>query len=366
MCQLSSGSAECGVRQTKSEIMSSTVISSVIVINHSWLKRYGTEEAHDFISIANNELEDEIKQLSSKFFLNSYLNKKLAVSIKYVSEEKYGNEIHKNNRFFTLASIPKTYIEISVTLNYTKKEILNFKKHFGLASTSKDRFLMDMRSRVAEQLDELVWDILIYIELSKLGVVSFSDRYIFYDNIFHRETKRFRTPVREAIQLSSKHSWPPLATIPLSNIVKWLSINKPERVIARTMLDKAVASFSNLASDKSHLKLIWALIGLETLYCSGNSGLQAQLIEKSETFLGKRTAYKKVFPKMYNYRSRLVHGEIPIPFPNKTDYDESLELSVENDEYEIIAIGILLSTLQKMCNESLKELNFSYQLVKNA
>lgn len=50
--------------------------------------------------------------------------------------------------------------------------------------------------------------------------------------------------------------------------------------------------------------------GLEALYCQGNSNLPGQLNVKSTLLLGDRVSFKKDFNKMYDYRSRFVHGDL--------------------------------------------------------
>ena len=64
--------------------------------------------------------------------------------------------------------------------------------------------------------------------------------------------------------------------------------------------------------SESSLNLAWVLLGLEALYCTGNVGLREQLVAKSELVLGPRVENKKAFGAMYDFRSRLLHGDMDL------------------------------------------------------
>ena len=109
--------------------------------------------------------------------------------------------------------------------------------------------------------------------------------------------------------------------------------------------------------DENELALVWALIGLEALYGKGNVGLKSQLIEKTESLLGKMTMFKKEFGQMYDFRSRLVHGDKNFHFKGFERIPEdgfSSQLRVSED----LAITTLISTLKHMCSNNVHELNF--------
>ena len=131
---------------------------------------------------------------------------------------------------------------------------------------------------------------------------------------------------------------------------------------------RAIAALSYLikhkAKDEHELALVWALLGLEALYGDSNVGLKAQLLGKSEAFLGPREVNKKKFGWMYDFRSRLIHGDVDLPFAHN-DFDATPEFEgfwADLWECETLATAILLATLQKLCLAKAYRLEFNYSV----
>lgn len=90
------------------------------------------------------------------------------------------------------------------------------------------------------------------------------------------------------------------------------------------------------------------MVGLEALYAEGTEGLRRQILQKSEITLGPRTAFKKQFERIYEVRSRFIHGDTPFPLA----YSESTS-AVEAQGREIgeafgLAQAMLLGSLQRL------------------
>ena len=109
---------------------------------------------------------------------------------------------------------------------------------------------------------------------------------------------------------------------------------------------------------------MWALLGLEALYGHGNVGLKTQILEKSEALLGPRHENKKLFGWMYDFRSRLLHGDMDLLYQHNThDADPTYEkIWKELYECESLATAMLLSTLQNMCQRNSYSLEFCFTL----
>ena len=105
--------------------------------------------------------------------------------------------------------------------------------------------------------------------------------------------------------------------------------------MVRGRVGRAISASSYLikqqAYDVSPVDLVWALLAIEALSATGNEGLKNQLMTKSELLLGKRFAYKKRFQRIYDFRSRFVHGDIDFGV-----------------EYSLIMTIILLSTRMRL------------------
>src|SRR5690606_25516916 len=94
----------------------------------------------------------------------------------------------------------------------------------------------------------------------------------------------------------------------------------------------------------------------------GTSNLQDQINKKSQIFLGERQEFKKHFTKLYNYRSRFIHGEINFIHKYFTeDATDNLESYYDEFmEYKDFAVSMLLATLQKLIQENRHEIAFEY------
>ena len=109
--------------------------------------------------------------------------------------------------------------------------------------------------------------------------------------------------------------------------------------------------------------MFWALIGIETLYCSGKEGLSEQIFNKTQVVLGEIKDYKKRVKQMYDFRSRLVHGDLDVS-PLHYDLDDVDEQQFQQNLYDsaILAVAILTTTLQQMVKRDKVNLRFQYVL----
>jgi hypothetical protein len=108
--------------------------------------------------------------------------------------------------------------------------------------------------------------------------------------------------------------------------------------------------------------MFWALLGLEALYGRGRDGLADQLRSKSEVFLGAPAAHRRVISKMYDFRSRFIHGDLDVPF-QAAPFDELSGFTERLDEAELTGIALLVSSLQTLAAANQQELEFKYTLV---
>lgn len=133
-------------------------------------------------------------------------------------------------------------------------------------------------------------------------------------------------------------------------------------------LGRSLAALSHLTApdlrETSSIELVWVLLGLEALYSRGNVGLKDQLLGKSEALLGPRTENKRAFGAVYDFRSRLLHGDVDLPlrFTEFNAVQKFEDYHTELWRNEKLALAVLLATLQWMVVAKVKELNFEYAL----
>jgi len=122
--------------------------------------------------------------------------------------------------------------------------------------------------------------------------------------------------------------------------------------------------FHDVLGKDSYADILWIMIGLEALYCQGNSNVFGQLNVKSALLLGKRVSFKKEFNKMYDYRSRFVHGDLN--FQNQYTYvDSSEKVDLHLDDFwsvRALALATFIATLQRLVMENWSSISFEYIL----
>lgn len=172
-----------------------------------------------------------------------------------------------------------------------------------------------------------------------------------------------------ALMLADRLGWPPTRVLPLREVLAWMEdVPGWNRGFGQGRVGRAVAAFSHIVSlrggfDAEHL--LWALMGLEALYAYGKEGLRAQLVAKSQVLLGPPTSDKKRFGKMYDYRSRLVHGDLDLPFAGRRlSDDEARHFTHETDESGRLATVVLLASIQALIARNWHALEFDYHIVE--
>jgi hypothetical protein len=160
----------------------------------------------------------------------------------------------------------------------------------------------------------------------------------------------------DTTEVSAELGWPTIRKLNAELVYKWITaLPGWKEGYGKGQAGRALAALAQLVAEQrgGPVTLVWALVGLESLYGSRSGPLAEQILEKSESFLGPRLANKKVFAQMYNFRSRFVHGDLDLPFPYRETADDSPFDSYDSYAYpmdynEIVATAMLLASLQEL------------------
>jgi hypothetical protein len=227
---------------------------------------------------------------------------------------------------------------------------------------SDDQLLHVYKDFVVSTLSDYAFLFSLAANIAKPGSFQFKKRHLFQNRSLIRTVGGTMNSFDHAVEISKKYAWPPISPLSVYRVWDWL-LEIPGFTLgeSKSTLGRAVGALSYLLhedyKDGNDLALVWALIGLEALYGKGNVSLKSQLMEKTEAFLGPRTAFKREFGNMYDFRSRLVHGDKNFNFKgfeSNTDSDFSKKMMDSED----FAVTSLISTLQRMCSLGLRELKF--------
>lgn len=310
--------------------------------------------------------------------------------------ESWGGNLSFNNEYFLLGS------KLIISVYKDPTEYIPFKKYFkphrvrsyyllvfkvdgGICETSISK-LIDSIPKDEKYRDELIAHYKndlpitsIFLEIHNFflvaniafpGALSTQKGISFIANKKYEEIEGFYAEdLYGALVTAERLKWPKLLRVSILDTWNWLnSSNIIESGLGKNSLGRALAAFSQLTkgsfAENSTLNIIWALLALEAIYTKGNIGLKEQLASKTEVLLGKKEENKKAFGKMYDFRSRLVHGDIDIPLRYSL-YDGTLEFeNFHMDLYESshIAIATLIATFQKLIKNNWKGLEFKYSV----
>lgn len=164
-------------------------------------------------------------------------------------------------------------------------------------------------------------------------------------------------------------AWPPLQLIDPIHISDWKTLLEffNERG-ASTSLKKALSAFTHLIGNGGGAEigelLFWAVQGLEAFYCRGNGDLRKQLSEKSKIFLGPWEDKNNIVGKLYDIRSKFVHGDFDLVRWNNRNDIENQDKKNDSDLHNAASLGIrmLFATLQKAAVNHYSIVEFEYLL----
>ncbi len=119
----------------------------------------------------------------------------------------------------------------------------------------------------------------------------------------------------EATEYALSIGWPPIKALNILEVWNWISTKKGfMEGFGGGPTGRALNAFTHLLLPASIIdegtELFWSMVGLEALYTKGSSGIQEQVREKSQLLLGAQNSHKKEITRMYDLRSRFVHGDL--------------------------------------------------------
>lgn len=174
--------------------------------------------------------------------------------------------------------------------------------------------------------------------LSRPGCYIFDKAKTFIDGTPIEEVKgTFRLQIADCCD-DLQNSWPRLHLLNLLDIIKWIKkISAFTPPVARTRLQRSFAAFTYLLRhrDKESLGelLFRAMQGLEAFYCDGVGDLRKQISDKTKIWLGLTQNPSNIVGKLYDLRSKYVHGSAPMPYAVSIEDPEEQEPSAMLEFY---------------------------------
>ncbi len=243
----------------------------------------------------------------------------------------------------------------------------DYRTYFGVSEDKK----YHVQSWVYEYRIEfrtIVCNLISMILIAKIGVLRPSAGFVFQDGVFKEKTIDFSNEFFFVRYEVEKFNWLKFKNLSIAQCWHWYlnKISTPGQ-LSGNKIELAINSISHILKKSHFEQLFWIMIALEALYVKGNNGISEQMKTKVQLFLGEMIDYKKKLNKMYEYRSKFVHGKVNIPSvyselePDESDkdYNKHLENIFETSNF---ALAILLATLQKLIVENREDLEYGVVL----
>jgi len=311
------------------------------------LSGYVNETIDELLELSNN-VEIELKKLGA-----------FPLSIKLLNDF----ELTQKKRFLQ----EKKALVFEITIPHSNKIIDSlWGSGEETSENEKDKYLEE----ISYEFQDQVFQFIVLSQIAKPGTIKSRRGDVCLNERVLRSFYSTISIHRESLDDVKSLKWPNYMNLKIIDVWNWFNENDfSSQRFSKSKTEIALNAFSKLfGSDLSNISidLIWSLIGIEALYCSGKEGLSEQIFKKTQVFLGEILDFKKRLKQMYDFRSRLIHGDLNIPPNHYYDDGDEENVKFEEDLYgsTILAVAVLTATLQKMVHEKRNCLNFKYVIEK--
>jgi hypothetical protein len=165
--------------------------------------------------------------------------------------------------------------------------------------------------------------------------------------------------------------WPELKQVGLVRTLKWgKTIGYGKIAFASARVGRGLAAFTHVVALSEHREgeaLFRAMQGLEAFYCDGNGDLRRQLSDKSAVWLGRWADKRNVVGKLYDVRSKFVHGSGVMEYwgHSRDAWSENEKAKSEYSFSAAFAIRLLVATLQKCIREDIYNISWGVSVETN-
>jgi len=313
---------------------------------------------------------EEIRGLSGQLEFRDYNDHSFLVSAEVFDKVDKYKPLATVRKKHLISSFPCIFLKLSALIRREDKEIEeSFTRSDGspISQENREQFVSQLS---VEALDERLFEVALAANLARPSGLHYDAPMLFVNDVFLKYGRGVATSFSDAMTKASELKWPRFKKLKIKAVLDWFDqIPGFSDRRSETPLGRALAAYSYLMrsdfGNEGPLALVWALLGLEALYGKGNQASKSQLLTKSEAYLGTRLQHKKRYSWMYDFRSRLVHGDLDLIYAhNQFDATEAHERFSEGIwDCEMLATSMLLATLQKMCSENRISLDFRYKVL---
>lgn len=302
----------------------------------------------------------------------------LLKEISQLGEEKHFIKLldEKGEQYKKILDLRIRIILSSKYENNVDEKIEEFSKKYIFFKTEWISEYLELEFTFLNRLSRLS-EILINRIIKRLSLIlhlSYNTRIDFLKGLIFNSSNNKRLIGKTEILMSDiemayghaiRINWPIIKQPTINQTIDWfIHHNFHLDDLSQTKIQRAVNafsySFSNL-SEKDTSQLFWTMIGIEGLLAEGSSNIISQIKTKTAILFEEPKEFKKKLEKLYNYRSRLVHGDLNFPPKYSSDFDG---FELEYWDHSKFALSILIALIKELIIEDKTEFKFEYKRIK--
>lgn len=225
------------------------------------------------------------------------------------------------------------------------------------------------QAMIYEIFNKRIQDLIFACNIANFGSVSIEEYIIFQDQKLYiiGGGKTDYNILFEARHKGEIWQYPNLSEISLDKVWNWL-INREDFLegYSQSAITRALLNLIEVAHSEDNVKLFRAVMGIEALYTKSKNNLMEQVREKTQILLGTQTNFKKLYSKMYELRSKFIHGELNFPTKINVEFSKRHESYMEDlNEATYFAVLLLGASIQKLVIKDWHEIHFEYIVKEN-
>jgi len=208
---------------------------------------------------------------------------------------------------------------------------------------------------------------LIFSQLAIPGSLNSDKGFVLKEGEYHQDIRPISFNLSNLIYKENQ-TWPNPDILPIKLVWDYI-LHKTNILTMKSSsnIENGLNAFTYLCNYPNNFmqNLLWAMSGIESLYTEGDLGIGYQIERKAKLFLGEPLENKKILKKLYDFRSRFLHGSMSIPINLGWLFQDDEE-KYYNEFYEMdcLASKLLITTIQKIIKSDLKTFKFDFILIK--
>lgn len=245
----------------------------------------------------------------------------------------------------------------------------NFKDQTGkIIPTPASELRSTWADFLPDELDVTIQTYLLALTVAFPGALRISDNIWWVGGKKQTRSKFYTSAVQESLDFLYEEGFRPRDNIEPKEVIEWIFksngiFNGYSDTSASRSLNYFTRLFTEQYSADELSELVWAVAGIEAVLVEGGRSSMGQLREKllavfqgrvEEEWLNKRIS------EVYNYRSRMIHGDRQIKSAFRVHEDAEVDSRFYEEYHSVLfAVGILAELIREMTFRRLPKFQFA-------